>query len=367
MRRVLLVMAIAGLGFGAQVTPVSANVDDLSQGVIIAHYPPDFTYSAGMDWCGEYDNVYSIASCGEQNNRIDGGSTPDNRVVWYIVSGFEEDKQWAGTSFGLGEYTSTLFYFTAYGPCLADGLETSTGSWPGPNQGTTVVATTSNWEGNFQVVYHFEGYTYTSGVLPIGVDPAQGVAGHGTVPPPYPSQFYDAICLGAMGFDTDGVYCCADDPGTTAACCTGGVCTVETEEDCLAGGGTWYSAEATCDAPFECPIEGACCWNQQSCTIRTLEDCDAIGGNWHEGFTCPGGGGDEYDCTIEGDIQPCCDLITEVCTMNYEQDCVQGGGDFFESWHSCELTDPENPTGEGPCAVMPTGGETWGSIKTIYR
>jgi len=142
--------------------PSSADIDDLSQGVIIAHYPPDFAYSAGMPWCDEYDNTYSIASCGEQNNRIDGGSTPDDRVVWYIVSAFEEDKQWAGTSFGLGGYTSTLFYFTAYGPCLADGLETSTGSWPGPNQGTTVVATTSNWEGNFQVVYHFEGYTYTS-------------------------------------------------------------------------------------------------------------------------------------------------------------------------------------------------------------
>ena len=366
MRRVLLVMAIVGLGFGTQMTPVSADVNDLSQGVMIAHAPPGFTYSPGLDYCGEYPLSFAISSCGEQNNRVDLPLSAADPALWYVVSAFEEDKQWAGIQFGLGDYSANGFYFVEYGPCLVDNQTIPTDGWPGPNQGVAVVATTTNWTGNYVAIYYFIGYSYAAGtVVPLDVHPAYLTAFHGTTVPPYPSTNYDVVCLGSMGVDTDGSPCCPDGGGETAACCTGGVCTVVSEDDCLAGGGTWYSAQTTCEG-FECPITGACCWNQQSCTVRTFEDCDAISGVWHEGWSCPGIGEHAYDCPNEGIIQPCCDP-SQACTMNYEQECLYGGGDFFESWHSCDVDDPLNPAEGSPCDNVPTSRDTWGSIKTIYR
>ena len=318
----------------------SADVNDLSQGVMIAHAPAVFTYSPGMDYCGEYPLTYAISSCGEQNNRVELPMSAADPALWYVVSAFEEAKQWAGIQFGFGDYAASGFYFVEYGPCLLDSQTIPTDGWPGPNQGVVVVATSTNWTGNFVATYYFIGYSYEAGtVVPLGVHPVAQRATHGTTVPPYPSISYDVVCLGAIGVDTDGSACCpAGGPEQERVCCMDDTCTILTEAECSQSGGTWYEYLIDCD-PNPCPQEWACCYNQV-CFMRYADDCDAIGGIWHEGFSCPGGDPPIYSCFSQGDVTACC-LPDESCVETFEQDCLFMGGELHIEFDDC---DP-NPCG----------------------
>ncbi len=70
-----------------------------------------------------------------------------------------------------------------------------------------------------------------------------------------------------MGYDCDSIGDCEP----RRACCTGYVCEVLTQADCIAGGGSWSTTVTDCPADF-CET-GACCRADGTCTVGTGLQC----------------------------------------------------------------------------------------------
>jgi len=183
-----------------------ADPADLEGGVFIAHHPATFQYSPGLDWCEEYDGLYSISSCEDQNPRIDLDGNLGERSLWYVIAAWTESKTWCGTEFGFGDFDPEIYAFLEYGGCIPNDLSISTDGWPGPNEGTAVTATDVQWDGNFQAVYYFIGYAYNEGQIPLDVDPDLSFGGFGNCATP--SETWAAADYGAMGLFQDGVTMC---------------------------------------------------------------------------------------------------------------------------------------------------------------
>jgi hypothetical protein len=133
-----------------------------------------------------------------------------------------------------------------------------------------------------------------------------------------PNQPFDlSFCLGGTGGGVSGACCdestgnCADDvdiaacaatgqrfdagatcaelsPGCaveTGACCRpDGSCGVVTPDACVADGGRWLGAGASCEL---CPKLGGCCVVPGNCILDTAQDCAALGRTFAgEGTTC---------------------------------------------------------------------------------
>jgi hypothetical protein len=246
-------------------------------------------------------------SCEDQNNRID--VSGHLGCVWFVLAAWEEDKEWCGVEFGFGEYDSPVFNFTASGPCFPDtGLEWSTPGWPGPGEGTVFGTTAAPWAGNFLPVYYFSGYAYSyygAGVIPLGANPATGSAG--TTNCTHPEELWEAIELGGLGIDTDGITVCPE--GLRSACCD--------------------------------PVT-------YECHMLSQVDCEALGGYWAPlPFECP------HAC----DRVVCC--LYGLCYIMSEPECFNIGGQSIGFWNSCT----PNPCG-GPSPLEET---SWGRIKTLYR
>jgi hypothetical protein len=314
---------------------------------MIAHHPQGLEYTGGIDWCAEYAQ-YAIPTCAEQYNRIDTES-----FIFWVVAAFQEDKVWCGTEFGFGDYNADVVYFAEYGACLLDALEIPTSGWPGPMEGTAVVATTTTWAGNFIPVYYFGGYTYCyyygETMVPLGVDPSQNFGGFGNcLAPPVT---YDAE-MGGMGVCMDGLYVCPPPPGEEMVCCfPDGSCIVMLEEDCMAAGGAWRPDLGNSCDPNLCPPpppEGACCDDQAICVVLTEEGCMLTGGMWL---------GPDTVCEPNPCEDVCCDPATAECMVTTMDACVEMGWDWHPEFDSCDPNECQVPTSE----------PTWGSIKAIYR
>ena len=239
-------------------TSANADPSDLSGGVFIAHAPPSLEYSSGYDWCERYQKVHSISSCEEQNPRIDLDGNLGERSVWYVIAAWEEEKEWCGTEFGFGSFDPAIYSFLDWGACLPNELEISTTNWPGPNEGTAVVATDTRWEGNFPAVYYFSGYAYSQGQIPVAEDPAKAFGGFANCA--VPGERWEPQ-YGAIGIFQDGASVC---PGVVptdelemlfheypAVCCLGNSCSVLLERDCQALRGTYYPDRVFC-GPLAC-------------------------------------------------------------------------------------------------------------------
>jgi hypothetical protein len=165
-------------------SPAISDPTDLLSGVFIAHHPPDYTYSTDQDWCAMYYSEYVITDASQQVPRTDYLSSPNEPDTWYILVGFDEDKEWCAAQFGLGNYNEDVFYMQGSdcGICLNNGIETPDQNWPGPNTGIYLVSTSDTWAGNCIPIYYFQGYTYlayqhsdyTSTIIPITRHPIQG-------------------------------------------------------------------------------------------------------------------------------------------------------------------------------------------------
>lgn len=346
MKRVLLALALLGLVAGANAVP-----SDLSDGVLITHAPAGFVYSAGLDWCAEYGTQYGITTCEEQVTNMPITMSGLEPTLFYVVAAWNEDKIWCGTEFGISPEFDGLFYFTEYGPCLANALENSTGGWPGAGEGTAVVATDTQWEGNFVATYYFLGYTYYTTRVALDVDPAQNFAGTGNCD--VPAQVWDAVCLGAVGTGDDmGNPCCPSVPEPEACCFEDGHCEMLLEYECGVAGGIFYAGDV-CD-PNPCPqppVPGACCIETGECFVLLEADCAAIGGEFL---------GEETVCDPNPCPQPpvavCC--VGEDCYILNEYECADMQGVFYPDWDVC---DPN------PCIPTPADDNSWGSIKALYR
>jgi hypothetical protein len=228
----------------------------LAGGVLITHYLPQMTYSTTPPpggWCGAYPQ-YAIDDCSEQNARIDvsGGLTS---ACWYVLAAWSGVKEWCQVQFGIEPYDPTLFAFIDSAPCypVNGGYESSSEGWPGPAQGTMLVAGPSPWTGNFVPVYWFAGYAYSaggSGQIRLGPDRysvpdstfGEFVAcGEIAVRYSIPEANY-----GALGVNTDGIAVCPT--GTLKVCCLAQACQVLTQDACSALGGIWHAEWSTCDS-----------------------------------------------------------------------------------------------------------------------
>ena len=309
--KLLVAIAAAFIVHGA----VAENEWVLGGGVFIAHHSLELAFTSMPPpggWCSVL-GTYGIASCEDQNNRVDAQIA--EAVMWMILAAWvEEDKEWCGCEFGFGEYDSRLFCFHDFGPCYPNtGLEIETPGWPGPNEGTAFIAADTPWTGNFEVVYYFGGYAYSeagAGIILLAEDPATDFAGFsncGSAP-----LSWSAASLGGLGINTDGVFACPVVP-ERHVCCDGIWCSVVYFEECEQIGGIWLVEYDSCELdenPCEVP-EGVCCHPSGYCTILTLEACDAIGGIW------------------------------------------------FPDQQSCG---PPNP-----CTSTPTQNASWGQLKGLYR
>ena len=167
-----------------------------------------------------------------------------------------------------------------------------------------------------------------------------------------------AIWLNCDEFNCDGGDCNCDGGGDpTGACCVGTSCTVETEADCSAAGGTYNGDGSSCTGD---PCDGGGCQAgySEDCVGTCFEDavytdwvgdgfCDdgayipsdygyggpegvAIWLNCDE-FNCDGG-----DCNCDGGGDPtgaCC--VGSSCTVETEANCSAAGGTYNGDGSSC--------------------------------
>lgn len=288
---------------------VHAESADLAWGVFITHYVPELGYSSDpppAGWCEAYWS-HALLACENQVNRIDVSGYVG--CTWFVLAAWEEEKEWCGVEFGLGAFDARVFGFADHGPCFPQtGVELPTAGWPGPNEGTALATEGVPWLGNYMPVYYFGGYAYSyygPGTIPLDVNPETGFAG--TVNCLHPPHSWEAIEMGSVGINTDGVLVCPE--GMRSACCD--------------------------------PVT-------YECTMLSQEDCDALGGHW---APLP------YQCPQACHIRVCC--LYGACLLLSAPECFNIGGDRFSIWDSC---DP-NPCG-GP---SPHSKASWGQIKALYR
>lgn len=245
MPRIMWVGLFIGLASAA-----SADQTNLRGGVYILHHPPEIVYTDPAPeggWCQHYLDNHAISDLADQNPRIDSSAGS----VWYVLGAFVGDAEWCGAEFGFGSYNGDLFGFTQYGPCLPGlGLELPTENWPGPNSGTAIVTSDTNWQGTLVPVYYFAGFAYGEGLIPLAADPATDFIGFGNCS--MPPEIFSVRCVPAMGLFTDGIACYPSTPPPAFVCCVGETCYVISEEECEALQGEFHPEWEDCGPPNPC-------------------------------------------------------------------------------------------------------------------
>jgi hypothetical protein len=297
MRSVLLLLSALLLGAGG----ASATPEDLSNGVFIAHHAPNLQYSDPPPggWCEALEqSEYAIDGCADQINRLDGAG---DHLMWFIICAWDEDKEWCTTQMGIEGYNWDVWQFQSNGPCYpgyGTGIEIYTNNFPhgdppGGPSGVTFTPADGNWgPANFEQVWWFEGYAYGHNygttLIPLDVDPSTGLGGWVNCESP-PSEFA-ATEFGAMGVNTDGVYCCPMEEEYFACCFEDGTCMLMSEEICEIAGGFSLPEYDYCE-PNPCVTHFVCCFNDGGCESDLDEvECLELGGEWYptgaEGADC---------------------------------------------------------------------------------
>ena len=264
----------------------------LNGGALIVHHEAAIAYSVDEPpggWCAAY-TPYAISDPTQEVVRLDGAG----KFVWYVLAAWNEPKEWCGVQFGFDDYSLACWSFLECEPCYpVDGLELSSSNWPGPNEGTAIVTTVAPWEGNWLPVYKFSGYAYAqsygSTVIPItdydpGIGPFCGFSNCLNPPQDFlvEPNVGTEIRRGGMGINTDGLRAAPQEFVTTAVCCIGTYCLLETEAACDYLGGEWHVDETTC-WPNPCESVAVCCYTEfHLCEILTEGMCDVLpDGVWH--------------------------------------------------------------------------------------
>jgi hypothetical protein len=138
-------------------------------------------------------------------------------------------------------------------------------------------------------------------------------------------ESHDACNAAGGNYLGDGMTCggvdCSD-----GGCCLSGSCSVETFSACFASGGSYLGDGTTCGS-VDCS-DGACCHANGSCSITTAFGCDNVYlGN---GTTCPGVGC-QGACCFEGGC--------EIATQFYCEHVLHGNFDGNPSCNACASGD----------------------------
>ncbi len=248
MRRVLVSLVLVV----AAVAPIDADPQVLHGGALITHFMyRQVRYSVQCEWFYE---ECPISDCNDQNNTVQ-TSGDYTAVVWFVIAAFDEDKEWCEVQFGFSNYDQSLMAFAGAQPCYppGGGIELASNGWPGPNEGTTIVATDGPWVGNWMPVYAFHGYAYgynPPDVLQLIPDPTAAAPFGGFRNCSEPPEKWDAA-LGGLGINQPGTWVCWG--WEYAVCCLGDDCiVVQSEEECADLGGDFHPEWDNCDPPNPC-------------------------------------------------------------------------------------------------------------------
>ncbi|MCC7143882.1 MAG: hypothetical protein IT349_17425, partial [Candidatus Eisenbacteria bacterium] len=169
-----------------------------SGGVLLVHATPGLQYSLGGEYCG--DAV--ITSCGGGVYEVAGGDT----VVFHVVAAFPNDGApgLSGVSFGI-DYDPSAFSLIDGGSC-AD-FELAQTAWPDSGSGTAVTwsvpRTTTLTE-----VYWFAGVNLNPGSPTRFALIEHPEVGAFFADNQIPANLDPVVCLGTLGFDQPGAWCC---------------------------------------------------------------------------------------------------------------------------------------------------------------
>ena len=247
--------------FGIAAPLAQADPQNLAGGALIAHYVPGLGMRYGPpSECESYASHGQITSCEEQTNSVQVSNYL--LVTWYVVAAFEEDKEWCGVQFGLGEYDPRIMGIFDWSACYpGSGLEIPSAGWPGPGEGIAFVTTDTPWTGNWKAVCMFAGYAYSyfgSGVMPLVPDPSVSQPFAGFANCDTPPLAWDAE-LGGFGINEPGTWACWG--WENYVCCVGNECAiVGDEEECIALGGAFHPEWDDCGPPNPCvstPVSNA--------------------------------------------------------------------------------------------------------------
>lgn len=131
-------------------------------------------------------------------------------------------------------------------------------------------------------------------------------------------------------------------PQPVGNCCKDGNCTIKTQADCSATGGTWGGPNTNCNNPETCTVPGACCTASGCSEVQSAQACTNIGGVFQgPGTLCVG-----VQCT-----GACCVQTSHgwVCGQDTASACASQNGVFF----------PGLPCFPSPCG---TGGRGSGGF-----
>jgi len=157
------------------------------------------------------------------------------------------------------------------------------------------------------------------------------------------------------------------EPVINGACCIGGSCSLLSDVNCAAAGGTFLGANTAC-IPGACQVQNvACCFaGTFGCVNLALADCQAAGG-------APGPAGSVCATYVCFPIGACC-LPNGGCEAGLSPaECMALGGAFQGNGTTCATPCPE-PTGaccfgSGFCLLLTAGdcaaaGATWAGAGT---
>ncbi|MFC1572999.1 FlgD immunoglobulin-like domain containing protein [Candidatus Eisenbacteria bacterium] len=231
-------------------TPNPCGAADLSGGILIAHAPPTLHWSSGTDYCQRYLEEFAISNSHEQIPQVAQDTLGDGGTVWYVISAWAGPKECCAVEFGFGEYDPDIFWFQGSGPCNHGDLEVPSNEWPGPHEGTLVV-NGGHWSGNYVPIYWFGGYALEEGLIPLGINEADGFGGFTNCDAS--GVRYDAACFGALGIGVTGAACYHS--VDLQVCCMANDCYLVSQAECAVLGGSWHVEWGSCD-PNPCAGSG---------------------------------------------------------------------------------------------------------------
>ncbi|MCP4593169.1 MAG: lamin tail domain-containing protein [bacterium] len=168
------------------------------------------------------------------------------------------------------------------------------------------------------------------------------------------------------------------DCGDVGACCQGETCSVEYPDVCTNGGGIYKGDGTTCD-PNPCIPRGACCLPDGSCQEdETEDDCLALGGTWNgEDTICmdiaafvacldPDGGPDmpvpagcdawDLDTSLSVDLGDFALLQQQICVPDPVGACCRPNGECIEinEFDCADAYGPDAYEGDGVLCISVT-------------
>lgn len=232
---------------------------------LFLHADPAIEYTGSER---DYLSEFALGDCGQATTRIEGGGTH----VFFVAAEIPERSvaRFTDVSFGLW-YDASKVDLVAWGT-TAD-AESTVAAWPSPGTGTRIGWTQPREEA-LVPLYWFAASFEADSETTIQLIPHPEL-GTGFGDDLHPGIRTPVVCLGSLGYGTDGFRCCGQ--SQSGACCfEDGSCAILGNPDCAEAGGEFQGGESC--APFGCFPVGACCsgYLGDICQILPQKICESF-------------------------------------------------------------------------------------------